>query len=213
MKENSATCWKSDSLKESPAPTVWLTNDPEECLAPCLWQPRLLRCLQDFLTGWRLMKTDTLSTLKTRLKTLLFDGVCTVNENWSWNRERAFKKNFCRKTYMAEIYSSIFPLGSLPLLSTPPLWTCYLNLLFPAVHERQALIRKTEKTNLTPWNLSQRTEEDLCNPLNALCVWPRPKCFLQNRCNRESRFLRWSLCFWAVMKRGKAQTQPVWETV
>lgn len=29
-----------------------------------------------------------------------------------------------------------------PSLSTPHLWSCYLNLLFPALHERQALLKK-----------------------------------------------------------------------
>lgn len=73
--------------------------------------------------------------------------------------------------------------------------------------------KRKKKTNLGLWNLSQRREETLCNPLSSLCVWSCPKCFLQNRRNRDSGFLWWSLCFWAVMKRGKAQTHHLGNNV
>lgn len=72
---------------------------------------------------------------------------------------------------------------------------------------------KKQKTNLGLWNLSQRREEALCNPLSSLCGCSCPKCFLQSHCNGESGFLRWSLCFWAIMKRGKAQTHRLGRNV
>lgn len=73
----------------------------------------------------------------------------------------------------------------------------YLNLLFPALVQpcmkaKPCYRKKTTKACET----SHKAEKsDLCDPLSSLCVWSCPKCFLQNRCNRESSFLWWSLCF------------------
>lgn len=87
------------------------------------------------------------------------------------------------------------PEPAIPSPQTSPAW-------------KTGLVNKKE-TNLGLWNLSQRREEVLCNPLRSLCVCSCPKCFLQNWRNRESGFLRWSLSFWAIMRRGKAQTHTV----
>ncbi len=111
-------------------------------------------------------------------------------------------------------FPPITPLNTLPQLCVLLLlwehtvtWTRYSqHSVQPCMKDRPC---EKKKTNLGLWNLSQRREEALCNPLSSLYVWSCPKCFLQNRCNRESGFLRWSLCFWAIMKRGKAQTHTV----
>lgn len=124
-----------------------------------------------------------------------------------------------REMHSRKCYTQLRPFQGFPSvtpLNTHPLSQlcehCYLNLLFPAIRpalrERQALFKK-RKGNLGLWNLSQSREEALCNPLSSLCVCSRPKCFLQKRCDRESGFLWWSFCFWAVMKRGKAQAHTV----
>lgn len=137
---------------------------------------------------------------------------------WTETREKKMYSTLCYT------YSCVHLRVSLPLhhstltLSLNSVSSSSANtLLFePAIpsaqssYERQALLKKkTQKTNLGLWKLSQSREEALCNPLSSLCVWFRPKCFLQNRCNRESGFLGWSLCFWGIMKRGKAQTHTV----
>ena len=138
--------------------------------------------------------------------------------DWVEWRETCSEKMYSMLCYTqlcpSQGFPPITPLNTytLPQLCPPLRTHGYLNLLFPAfspaLHERQALLVK-KKTNLGLWNLSQRREEALCNPLGSLCVWSCPKCFLQNRCNRDSGFLWWSLCFWAIMKRGKAQTHTV----
>lgn len=97
----------------------------------------------------------------------------------------------------------------------PPLRPhCYLNLLFPALspvlHERQALLKKKKSNWKLNWacETSHKGKKRVFEIHWALCV-SCPKCFLQNRCNWEPGFLRQSLCFWGIMKRGKAQTHIV----